>query len=123
MEPRYLFGIDDEGRTAGMVSYFFIIGWSIGYFGFHQPNKNSLSSFHLRQSLMLYLAFIFIWFGVNVFCHLLAINPGVIVTVTRLTATAAFLLLWLTGLKSATNAEEKPIPLFGKASQKLFQFI
>lgn len=121
MERRYLFGIDDGGRTAGMVSYFFVIGWSIGFFGFHQPNKNTLSAFHLRQTLCLYLIFLGIWFG-------LSLVPGSYIDhnaffniyYCKVLVVAVFLCLWIYGFNAATNAEEKPIPVIGSVAQFIF---
>jgi uncharacterized membrane protein len=124
MERRYLFGIDDGGRTAGMVSYFFVIGWSIGFFGFHQPNKNTLSAFHLRQTLCLYLTFLAIWFGLS-FAQASLIEQSAVFNIEslKIVVIAAFLGLWIYGLNAATNAEEKPIPVIGPAAQHIFSFI
>src|ERR1700748_3522252 len=99
MERKYLFGINDGGRTAGMVSYFFVIGWSIGYFGFHQPNKTSLSAFHLRQSLFLYITYITIWFGASIIANAAGQSSAMVTLFYfRIVLTVAFLALWATGL-------------------------
>jgi len=124
MERRYLFGIEDGGRTAGMVSYFFVIGWSIGYFGFHQPNKNSLSAFHLRQTLFLYLTYLAIWFGLALMPPSVVQSAGLLsIYIFKIVITAFFLVLWVMGLTAASNAEEKPIPLFGSVAQRVLAFI
>jgi len=124
MERKYLFGIEDGGRTAGMVSYFFVIGWSIGYFGFHQPNKNSLSAYHLRQTLLMYLSYLAIWFGLTlVQASLVETSPLLNIFYLKIVVTAVFLVFWVMGLSSATNAEEKPIPVFGTLAQKVLAFI
>src|SRR5580698_8521146 len=104
MERRYLFGIDDGGRTAGMVSYFFVIGWSIGYFGFHQPNKNTLSAFHLRQTLLMYLTYLAIWFSLTIASQSLGayVNTDAI-GYCKLIITATFLVFWVIGLNAANN--------------------
>ena len=124
MERKYLFGIDDGGRTAGMVSYFFVIGWSLGYFGFHKPNKNTLSAFHLRQTLFLYLCFLLVWFGLSLVPAPMVLQSGIL-TVSNLKffVVALFLALWLSGLSAASNAEEKPIPVLGNLAQNVFAFI
>lgn len=124
MERKYLFGIDDGGRTAGMVSYFFVIGWSVGFFGFHQPNKNTLSAFHLRQTLCLYLTFLAIWFGLSL-VPVAMVPPHTIFNVfaLKLAVVTLFLSLWGYGFNAATNAEEKPIPVLGHAAQHVFAFI
>jgi len=124
MERKYLFGIEDGGRTAGMVSYFFVIGWSIGYFGFHQPNKNTLSAFHLRQTLLLYLTYLAIWFGLTLVSHTFVQYTGVFtIYLLKIVITLVFLVLWFIGLNAATNSEEKPIPVFGHLAQSVFSFI
>jgi uncharacterized membrane protein len=124
MERKYLFGIDDGGRTAGMVSYFFVIGWSLGYFGFHQPNKNTLSAFHLRQTLFLYLCFLMVWIGLTLLPAATIPQSGLF-TISNLKffSVLAFLGLWVSGLSAATNAEEKPIPVLGNLAQNVFAFI
>ena len=124
MDRKYLFGIEDGGRTAGMVSYFFVIGWSIGYFGFHQPNKNSLSAFHLRQTLFLYLTFLVTWFGLSFLPAAVFQSGGMLsINLIRFILTGIFLSLWAVGLAAASNAEEKPIPVLGLVAQSVFSFI
>jgi uncharacterized membrane protein len=124
MERKYLFGIDDGGRTAGMVSYFFVIGWSLGYFGFHVPNKNTLSAFHLRQTLFLYLSFIAIWFALSLFPVSMIPATGLLSVLNlKIVAIAGFLGLWFTGFNAASKAEEKPIPVLGSVAQHVFAFI
>jgi uncharacterized membrane protein len=124
MERKYLFGIEDDGKTAGMVSYFFVIGWSIGYFGFHQPNKTSLSAYHLRQTLFLYLTYVAIWFGLS-FCPA-AVSPSADVIslfAAKIILSIVFIILWVIGLTGAANAEKRPIPLLGNLAQSVFSFI
>ncbi len=124
MERKYLFGIEDGGRTAGMVSYFFVIGWSIGYFGFHQPNKTKLSAFHLRQSLFLYLMFLTVWFGSSLIANVMGQSSGMMsLFYFRIFLTVVFVFLWVSGLNAASNAEEKPIPVLGQMAQNVFAFI
>ena len=56
---------EDSGKTAGIVSYFWIIGWLIAYFGMHQNNKTSLGSYQLRQTLLLHIISVGIWIVFN----------------------------------------------------------
>jgi len=119
-ERKYLFGIQDDGKTAGMVSYFFVIGWSIGYFGFHQPNKTSLSSYHLRQTLFLYLSYLVIRFGLGTILQSAGIFP---IFYFSIVVNVLFIVLWVIGLIGASNAEKKPIPLLGNLAQSVFSKI
>ena len=124
MDRKYLFGIDDGGRTAGMVSYFFVFGWSLGYFGFHMPNKNTLSAYHLRQTLFMYLAFMVIWFGLSLFPASILPATGLLSVLNlKIVVVMAFLALWFTGFNAASKAEEKPIPVLGSLAQYVFAFI
>jgi len=124
MERKYLFGIQDNGKTAGMISYFFVIGWSIGYFGFHKNNKESLSAFHLRQTLFLYLSYLVIRFGMALFLGPVWPYTGLFSFYNlMMLVNVVFIVLWVIGLVGATNAEKKPIPFFGKLAQKLFAAI
>ena len=124
MERKYLFGIQDDGKTAGMVSYFFIIGWSIGYFGFHQNNKTSLSSYHLRQTLFLYLSYLTIRFGITL-CPDTVWQAHVIFSrfYFMVFLNITFIILWTIGLIGASNAEKKPIPILGPVAQTVFSSI
>jgi hypothetical protein len=65
MEPVNNFGTQDNGKTAGIISYFLIIGWLIAYFGFHQNNKTSLGSYQLRQTLLLHIVHMVFRFGLG----------------------------------------------------------
>lgn len=39
MERKYLFGIEDGGKTAAMISYFFVLGWSLSFLDFTSQTK------------------------------------------------------------------------------------
>jgi uncharacterized membrane protein len=45
----------DDGKTTAIVSYITLIGWLIAYFAMHQSKKTSLGSYHLRQTLLLFI--------------------------------------------------------------------
>jgi uncharacterized membrane protein len=124
MERKYLFGIEDGGKTAGMVSYFFVIGWSVGYFGFHQPNKTSLSAYHLRQTLFLYLTYVAVWFGLSLIPASMNQYSGIIsISVLKILITLVFIVLWIIGLTGAAKGEQKPIPVLGNLAQTVFSAI
>ena len=116
--------VQDGGKTAGMMSYFFILGWSLAYFGYHQSNKTSLSSFQLRQTLLLFTTYLAIRFGLTLFLKGVLHSTGIF-TLTNLTGLVdvSFVILWVIGLTGAINGEEKPIPLLGRPAQNLFSNI
>jgi uncharacterized membrane protein len=125
MEPANNFGADN-GKTAGIISYFFIIGWLIAYFGFHQNNKTSLGSYQLRQTLLFHLAYMVIRLGL-----------GFILGIVWLTGTGGifslyyllkiidlgFFVLWVIGFIGAVQGEKREIPLLGDRAQAMFSSI
>jgi uncharacterized membrane protein len=95
-----------------------IIGWLIAYFGMHQSKKTSLGSFHLRQTLLLFI--IAIVYQIVITMITIAVPAiGMILSLAGL----AFLVLWIMGLISAINGEEKPMPLIGTKAQEMFKGI
>ncbi len=124
MDPNRIFGVQDDGKTAGLCSYFFVLGWSVSYFGYHKMEKTSLSSFHLRQTLLLYISYIATRYGVLVILSKLNLLTGALSFPTLvLVINVLFAAFWVTGLISASKGEEKHIPLIGKPAQVLFQAI
>jgi uncharacterized membrane protein len=121
MENKNPFGIQDDGKTAGLLSYFFVLGWSMAYFAFHQYDKNQLSSFHLRQTLFLYLVYLLTRFGIPVAFGAIGMPVALFSTFYfTIPVNALFIVLWATGLRGAMNGEESPIPIFGEPAQQIF---
>jgi len=124
MQPINPFKIEDDGKTAGMMSYFFILGWSLAYFGYHQTNKTSLSSYQLRQTLLLFTSYLAVRFGLMLFLGNYWHSTGLVSLNNLLhVIDLSFVVLWVIGLMGAVNGEEKPIPLIGKPAQFVFSGI
>lgn len=118
------FGIQDDGKTAGMLSYFFVLGWSMAFFTFHKNEKTSLSSFQLRQTLLLYISYLTIRFSVLLFLgHVWPVTGMLSLYNFMMLINVTFIGLWVIGLVGAMNGEEKPIPFFGKQAQLVFAAI
>jgi uncharacterized membrane protein len=118
------FGIEDDGRTASLLSYFFVLGWSISFFTFHLNEKTEKSSFHLRQTLMLYISYIVIRYGLITLLAAVLPNLAFSVGYLILFVNLSFAALWVTGLISANSGgEDRPIPVFGRPAQVIFASI
>jgi uncharacterized membrane protein len=114
---------EDSGKTAGIVSYFSIIGWLIAYFGMHQNNKTSIGSYQLRQTLLLYIVTVGIWIVYSfVLSALLFSSFGLFwfASLLNFVIWAGVFVLWLIGLIGAINGQQKPIPVIGNMAQKMF---
>lgn len=103
-----------DEKTAAIVSYLFLIGWLVSLLALHEKG-NSLSAFHLRQTLGLMLVSIVLSIGLGFIPIVGSILSGVFSIV--------ILIAWIMGLISAINEEEKPTFLFGKMYQEWFKGI
>jgi uncharacterized membrane protein len=108
----------DNGKTTAIVSYITIIGWLIAYFAMHQSKKTSLGSYHLRQTLLLFICAVVYQIIIRI---VIMVVPaiGLVLSLVGL----VFLVLWVMGLIAAINGEEKPMPLIGEKAQEIFKNI
>jgi uncharacterized membrane protein len=121
MEPINNPATQDDGKTAGIISYFWIIGWLIAYFGFHQNNKTSLGSYQLRQTLLFHIASTVLWFVLSFILGIIMVSTGIfsLYYLFRIVQLGLFV-LWIIGLIGAINGEQKPIPGIGERAQTMF---
>jgi len=114
----------DNGKTTALISYLTIIGWLIAYFGFHQNNKTSLGSYHLRQTLLFYIAYIVVRYGLDLVLSTIWLSTGIFSLYYLLNlVNLVFFILWIIGFIGAVNGEKKPIPLLGERAQSMFSSI
>ena len=118
MEP---FVNEENGKTAGIISYFWIIGWLVAYFGFHQNNKTSLGSYQLRQTLLFHIIIAVVWIAFDFFIGLIFVSGGFLAFyyLTNIFYLAMFV-FWIIGLIGAINGQKKPMPLIGEKAQTMF---
>ncbi|MBC6109811.1 DUF4870 domain-containing protein [Pedobacter fastidiosus] len=107
----------DNGKTAGIVSYFTIIGWLIAYFAMHKDNKTELGSYQLKQSLLINIIYIIAGIAGNI---ILFIIPSVALSYVFSVLYLALFIVWIIGLIGAINGQKKPMPLIGEKAQTMF---
>lgn len=108
-----------DQKTISWVSYITIIGWIIAIVSYNGSiEKSSLARFHLRQSLGLIITAVAIYFATIIFSMMIGLL-GTVLSILNL----GVLVLWIIGLISAVNGEEKPVPLVGDFYQKTLTFI
>lgn len=93
----------DEGKTIAIISYLTWIGLIIA-FVMNSEKKNEFAKFHIRQALLLFLAALLV--GIPI----LGWIWGILIFV-----------LWIMGLVSAVNGEQKEVPVLGKLAQDWFK--
>lgn len=94
-----------DTKTTGWVAYVTFIGWIVAYCAGDKEG----AKFHLNQSLVIWIGYL----GVMV----LAIPLAFIPVLGWLVIYAAYIFLfvmWIMGLISAINQEEKELPLIGQ---------
>lgn len=106
-----------DGKTIAIISYFSVVGWIIAYV-LYTSNKSQMAAYHLRQSLALILCGIacYILFFVTMFFLFFLKFVFILLGI-------GFFVLWLMGLISAINGQEKPIPVIGPIAQSMFSGI
>jgi len=105
-----------DPKTIAIVSYLTWIGWIIAYV-LYGNNKSQFAAFHIRQSLFLHILAIATW----ILRWMLLFIPYVGWALWWISwiIFIGLLVLWVLGLMSAVNNEEKPIPIFGKMAQQM----
>ncbi|MEL0456802.1 hypothetical protein WJN01_11215 [Flavobacteriaceae bacterium SZ-1-7] len=101
----------ERGRNNAIISYITIIGVIIAYFlNNDEKNKSAFASFHIRQSLGLWLTFWALGYPVGSF--------------DSWTVTSGFYLffavLFIYGFSGALSRKKNEVPLLGAFYQKLF---
>lgn len=96
-------------RVVSVVAYLTVLGWLFAYI--LNDQKAPLSSFHIRQSLGIYLIFLisslFMW---------IPILGWIVGGLLFLLGSA----LWIIGISSANREEMKEVPFLGYEFQKWF---
>lgn len=111
----------DDGKTAGIISYLWFIGWAAAYFGMHKDHKTELGSYQLRQTLLFAIVSTGIGWAFNMIIRILMDITGFYsLTYLGTILQLGFLVLWIIGLVGAINGEKKPIPFIGEPAQRLF---
>jgi uncharacterized membrane protein len=103
--------LSEKGKNAALMSYLTIIGTVIAIFINQEENKTDLGSFHIRQTLGLFISFFLLGYFVGY--------------ADSWTATSAFYLfyfiLWIYGFSGALQGQKREIPVLGKLFQKIFK--
>lgn len=114
----------DDGKTAGIVSYFTIVGWLIAYFAMYKDNKTELASYQLRQTLLYHIASIIIYYAAAAIFAAMVFSGGFSFgySIFWIIKVGLFV-IWVIGLIGAINGEKKPIPFIGDKAQSVFSSI
>jgi uncharacterized membrane protein len=101
-----------DPKLVAIISYVTPIGWIIAYL-LNNP-KSDFASFHIRQAL----GIIIIGIVANA-ANYIPYGGGLVMLAGSILA----LVLWIMGLVSAVQGEEKPVPVLGEKFQEWFKSV
>ena len=102
----------EKGRKNAVISYLTIIGVIVAYYlNNEEENKSSFASFHIRQSLGLWLTFYALGYIIGSFDSWLVTSSFYVF----------FAVLFIYGFINALNRKTQAVPLLGTFYQKLFK--
>ena len=100
----------EQGKQTAIVSYLTFIGTIIAIL-MNNENKNTFASFHIRQSLGIFIS----WFALGYFVSYFdnwGVSSGFYIFI---------FILWIYGFVGAIQGEQKLVPIVGEFYQKLFK--
>ena len=103
-----------EDRTVAILAYITPIGFIVAIV-MHGSKKTALGSFHLRQTLGLFLTGLVCW-PIN---FILAFIP-ILGWLCILGIMFSMIALWVMGLIAAASGQQKPVPVLGQKYQQWF---
>ncbi len=95
----------DEGKTMAIISYITLIGLIVAYF-MNNSKKNEFASFHIGQSLRVFILSIIIGVVVNILVSVTGM--GVLSFLSYIP-----LVLLILGIINAVNGKAEPLPIIG----------
>ncbi len=106
-----------EDRTVAILAYITIIGFIIAIV-MHSSKKTALGTYHLRQTLGLFITAVVAWFASMIIAFIPLVN--LIMVILGPALAIGLFVLWIMGLIAAVNGQQKPIPLLGEHYNKWF---
>ena len=101
----------DKGRQNAIISYITIFGVIIAYYLNNEDDKKSpFASFHIRQSLGLWLTFFALGYMIGIFDSWLITSSFYLF----------FAVLFIYGFTNAMGRKAQTVPLVGEFYQKIF---
>ena len=117
-----------DRKTLALVSYITFVGWLISFFSYKGQEKDSLVSYHLKQSFGLFVAYIaygiLVWITTTILWHTHLWGLYWAIYYILSLGYIFFVVLMIIGIVNGSKGEEKPLPIIGNFLEKQqFNFI
>lgn len=106
-----------SSKAASVISYLSLIGWFISFFSTNHC-RDKVVCFHLKQSFAMMILSLAFSIVVNITVLVAPSLEKLILVVWLLVP-----VFWIFGAANAFLFPKRPLPVLGKISQKLFDFI
>ncbi len=106
-----------EDKTVAILAYCTLIGYIIAIV-MHGSNKTKLGTYHLRQATGLLILGVGYWIVTMILMFIPFL--GFIIAMLSPFIGLGILVLLIMGIVNAANGAEKPVPLIGGMSEKMF---
>src|SRR4030042_2111361 len=104
----------NEGIGCAILSYLLIgIIW---FFVDDKMRKNNYAKFHVKQALILLLAWVVVWVALAILGLIMGWIPvagGVVMWILRIVFGLILFIIWLIGILAAATSKEKELPVIG----------
>ena len=104
----------NEGIGCAILSYLLIgIIW---FFVDDKMRKNNYAKFHVKQALILLLAWVVVWVALAILGLIIGWIPvvgGVVMWILRIVFGLILFIIWLIGILAAATSKEKELPVIG----------
>lgn len=104
--------ITKQGKNIAIISYLTIVGTLISLF-MNMDEKSTFASFHIRQTLGLYLSYFALAYLIGYFDSLMVSGSFFL----------AYFILWLFGFIGVLQSEQREVPILGSFFQSFFKNI
>jgi uncharacterized membrane protein len=101
----------EKGKNTAIVSYFTIIGSIVAIFMNQDENKSEFASFHIRQSIGIFLTFFLLGYPIGYFDSWMITSSFWVF----------IFILWIYGFLGVLSGEKRMVPLVGEFYQKMFK--
>jgi uncharacterized membrane protein len=113
---------DDSSEGVGCAALSYLLVGIIWYFADDNMRKNNFAKFHVKQALVLLIAWVIVSVALSILGVILGFLPiigWVTVWILWFVFGVGFFILWIMGIIAAATSKQKILPVIGDFADKL----